>query len=141
MSLAGFNHVFAKAVEIELAPGERIRVAPPLVTTLLKIIAYVEDPYRRAKDLQDIQLVFANYLRESDRLFSDEVFDANLPDFSMVNAFLLGRDLRELASNEDARHIRKFLAKFEEQDVDLEDYSGRQFRNHLLGLQQGFAGT
>ena len=141
MSLSGFSHVFANAIEMELTPGARIRVSPPLVTVLLKIIAYIEDPHRRAKDLQDIQLVLANYLDESDRIFSDEVFDANLPDFSMVNAFLLGRDLRELASSEDARHIRAFLAKFEEQHIDEEDYKGREFRDRLLGFRRGFAGA
>jgi predicted nucleotidyltransferase len=49
--------VFASAVELDLTNELRIRVAPPLVTVLLKIIAYMEDPYRRAKDLQDIRLV------------------------------------------------------------------------------------
>jgi predicted nucleotidyltransferase len=57
MSLAGFEHVFTNAVEMRPAEGLHIRVAPPVVTILLKIIAYMEDPYRRGKDLQDIRVV------------------------------------------------------------------------------------
>lgn len=116
MSLAGFDHVFANAVEMELPAGTRVRVAPPIVTTLLKIIAYVEHPHRRAKDLQDIRLVLGRYEAGSDRLFSDEVFDAGLPDFEMANAFLLGRDSRMLASatlrkNRLCRSVRQALSR------------------------------
>jgi predicted nucleotidyltransferase len=141
MSLAGFDHVFANAVEIELAVGEHLRVAPPIVTTLLKIIAYVEDPYRRAKDLQDIGLVLGRYEAESDRLFSDEIFDAGLPDFEMANAFLLGRDLRALASPLSTTYIEKFLDRFlsaEEPDTE-DDFSARVFHTQIRGLKKGFA--
>jgi predicted nucleotidyltransferase len=144
MSLAGFDHVFADAVEMELSIGTRIRVAPPIVTTLLKIIAYVEDPYRRAKDLQDIRLVLGRYEAESDRLFSDEVFDAALPDFEMANAFLLGRDLRALATPEDASYVEKFLDRFlpDEQGGDEGDaeFAARVFRCQIHGLHKGFSG-
>jgi predicted nucleotidyltransferase len=106
MSLSGFDHVFASAIEMDLSADTHIRVAPPSVTALLKIIAYVDDPHRRAKDLQDIEVILGRYAAESDRLFSEEVFDANLPDFSMANAFLLGLDLRGLATNEEAKYIK-----------------------------------
>ncbi len=38
MSLAGFDHAFTSAVEVNLPGGMTIRVAPPIITTLLKII-------------------------------------------------------------------------------------------------------
>ena len=82
-----------------------IHVSPPIITALLKIIAYVDDPYRRAKDLQDIRIVLRRYEQESDRLFSDAVFDAELPDFEFANAFLLGLDMRALATGDDARFV------------------------------------
>jgi predicted nucleotidyltransferase len=53
MSLAGFDHVFASAVEVNLTGGLTILVAPLIVTALLEIVAKVDDPHRRAKDLQD----------------------------------------------------------------------------------------
>ena len=144
MSLAGFDHVFAGAVEMGLSAGTRVRVAPPVVTTLLKIIAYMEDPYRRAKDLEDIRLVLGRYEAESDRMFSEEVFDADLPDFEMVSAFLLGRDLRALATAEDSTYIEKFLDRFvssgEEEDSQEDDFTARLFRSQIRGLKKGFAG-
>lgn len=99
-------------MEMELSADVRIRVAPPSVTALLKIIAYMDDPYRRAKDLQDIEIILRRYAAGSDRLFSDEVFDAELPDFNMANAFLLGHDLRQLATNEEAKYVEQFLERF-----------------------------
>jgi predicted nucleotidyltransferase len=117
MSLAGFDHVFASAVEVNLT-GLTIRVAPPIVTALLKIIAWVDDPYRRAKDLQDIRIVLRRYEKESDRLFSDVVFDAELPDFEFANAFLLGLDMRALATGDDVRFVDQFLGRLLAQDEE-----------------------
>jgi Uncharacterized protein conserved in bacteria len=50
MSLVGFEHVFARSVPISFAPNVRFKVAPPPVIALLKIVAHIEDPYRRRKD-------------------------------------------------------------------------------------------
>ena len=142
MSLAGFDQVFANAVDMELLAGTRVRVAPPIVTTLLKIIAYVEDPHRRAKDLQDIRLVLGRYEAASNRLFSDEVFDAGLPDFEMANAFLLGRDLRALATTEDSTYVEKFLDRLlsleEGAGAYEDDFTAEVFRHQIRGLRKGF---
>jgi predicted nucleotidyltransferase len=145
MSLVGFEHVFADAAEVHLAGGLRIRVAPPVVTALLKIIAYVEDPCRRAKDLQDIRAVLGRYEEESDRLFSDAVFDAQLPDFGFANAFLLGLDMRKFATTDDARFIGRFLGRFlsgeEEGRFDDEADSGMgTFRGQIDAFKKGFTG-
>jgi predicted nucleotidyltransferase len=145
MSLAGFEHVFANAAEVHLAGGLAIRVAPPVVTALLKIIAYVEDPYRRAKDLQDIRMVLGRYEEESDRIFSDAVFDAQLPDFEFANAFLLGLDMRRLATRDDARYVDRFLGGFlsweEEGRFDDEaDLRMKTFRGQIDAFKKGFTG-
>jgi predicted nucleotidyltransferase len=63
---------------------------------LLKIVAFLDDNDRRAKDLLDIRSMLASYEEDSERIFSDEVLDAKLADFSLANAFLLGMDLRIL---------------------------------------------
>jgi predicted nucleotidyltransferase len=143
MSLTGFEHVFANAVDLPLANGAHIRVTPPIVTILLKIIAYTDDPYRRAKDLDDIRLVLGRYEAESDRLFSDAVFDAALLDFSEANAFLLGLDLRGLATSEDATYIERFLAHFlarDEEESDLDDFAGKTLRGQLRAFERGLRG-
>jgi predicted nucleotidyltransferase len=143
MSLAGFEHVFARAVEVHLPAGLVIRVAPPIVTTLLKIIAWVDDPYRRAKDLQDIRIVLRRYEQEGDRLFSDAVFDAELPDFEFANAFLLGLDMRVLATGEDARFVDQFLGRLLDENEqgrfeDESDFGMRSFRGQIHAFRLGF---
>ncbi len=143
MSLAGFEHVFANAVDLPLASGSHIRVTPPIVTVLLKIIAYTEDPHRRAKDLEDIRLVLSRYEAESDRLFSDVVFDAELPDFSLANAFVLGLDLRRLATTDEAMYINKFLARLlsrDEEDIAPDDLAARVLYGQLGAFKRGFTG-
>jgi predicted nucleotidyltransferase len=145
MSLAGFEHVFADATEVHLAGGLAIRVAPPVVTVLLKIIAYVEDPYRRAKDLQDIRFVLGRYEREGDRLFADAVFDAQLPDFEFANAFLLGLDMRRFATTDDARFIDRFLRRFlswedEGRFEDEADFGMKTLRGQVDAFKKGFTG-
>jgi predicted nucleotidyltransferase len=145
MSLVGFEHVFADAAEVHLAGGLRIRVAPPVVTALLKIIAYVEDPNRRAKDLQDIRVVLGRYEEESDRRFSDAVFDAQLPDFEFANAFLLGLDMHRFATRDEARYIDRFLGRFlpreEEGRFDDEaEFGMKTFRGQIDAFKKGFTG-
>lgn len=51
MSLVGFEHVFSRSLPFSFAEGVQYRVAPPPVITLLKIVAFMDDPYRRKKDL------------------------------------------------------------------------------------------
>ena len=145
MSLAGFDHVFASAVDVKLPGGMTIRVAPPIVTALLKIIAWVDDPYRRAKDLQDIRIVLRRYEQESDRLFSDAVFDADLPDFEFANAFLLGLDIRALATGDDARFVEQFLGRLLAQEEegrfdDESDFGMKSFRGQINAFRKGFTG-
>lgn len=142
MSLSGFDHVFASAIEMDLSADVRIRVAPASVTALLKIIAYMDDPYRRAKDLQDIEIILGRYAAGSHRLFSDEVFDAELPDFNMANAFLLGLDLRRLATNEEVECVEQFLERFmgSEEGLDAGDSGIGIFHGQIRALQIGFNG-
>jgi hypothetical protein len=52
------------------------------------------------------------YLHDSDELFSDAVFDAELPDFSLANALLLGRDVGRLAGPRDTPVIERFIDRF-----------------------------
>ncbi len=145
MSLAGFDHVFTRAVEVNLPGGVTIRVAPPIITALLKIIAWADDPYRRAKDLQDIRIVLGRYEQESDRLFSDAVFDAELQDFEFANAFLFGLDMRSLATGQDARFVEQFLGRLlaQEEEGQFEgesEFGMKSFRGQLHAFRRGFTG-
>jgi predicted nucleotidyltransferase len=111
MRLAGFGHVFRDSVEVELAAGLRFKVVPPPVLALLKMASYLDDPYGRAKDLIDIRRLLRYYERDTDRVFSDEVFAADLPDVEFASAFLLGLDLGIIATADDTQLIERFLTK------------------------------
>lgn len=101
----------------------------------------VPNSNRRAKDLADIHRVLGRYEADSDRLFSDAVFDAELPDFSEANAFLLGVDLRALATQDEAAYIERFLGYFllqDEGEIEADDFAGREFRGRLFAFEKGF---
>jgi predicted nucleotidyltransferase len=90
----GFDHVFATAQPVRLAPDLTLKVASSTALILLKIVAFMDDPQRRAKDLDDIRGLLVQYEADSDRVSSDVVVDAALEDYGLAPAFLLGLDLR-----------------------------------------------
>ncbi len=109
MSLVGFDHVFATAQPVQLAPDLALKVISSTALMLLKIVAFMDDPQRRVKDLDDIRGILVQYEADSDRTFSDVVIDAELQDYGLAPAFLMGLDLRALCSNDEARIVYKFL--------------------------------
>ena len=132
MSLAGFDHVFRHATLIEFAPKVEFPVAPLAVVALLKIFAFLDGPYRRAKDLLDLKMLMTKYEADGDRLFSDEVFAANLTDFDQSNAFLLGLDVGLLANSAEKTIVSKFLDRHCDNDSHTE-----RVRLHFQAFQQG----
>jgi predicted nucleotidyltransferase len=107
MSLVGFEHVFREAVERDLAPDLRMRVIPLPVLALLKMAAFLEG---RQKDIYDIESLLARYEIDSERRFSDEVYEADLAlTFDMAGAFLLGLDVGKLCTAEEAEIVERFL--------------------------------
>lgn len=81
---------------------------------LLKIVAVMDDPRRRVKDLDEVRGLLTQYEADSERLFSDVVIDAGLADFGLATAFLLGIDLRGLCTTEEAEIVNAFLAAMNE---------------------------
>lgn len=146
MSLVAFDHVFARAVPITFVPGIEFKVAPLSVIALLKIVAYMEDPYRRAKDLAHLKVLFRGYEAESDRIFGDDVFAAELEDFEYTNAFLLGSDVGAIATDEDANIMYAFLNKHrisapelaELHRDDLHQSDALRFHVQLSAFEKGF---
>jgi predicted nucleotidyltransferase len=89
-------------------------VISPTTLMLLKIVAFMDDPQRRVKDLDDICGLLTQYEADSERLFSDVVIDAGLADFGLAPAFLLGIDLKVLCTPEEAAIVNAFLAAMNE---------------------------
>jgi predicted nucleotidyltransferase len=149
MSLAGFDHVFRDSAEQDVGEGLIFKVIPPPVLALLKIAAYLDDSQRRSKDLLDFRSLMKEYERDSQRIFSDEVFHANLPDVEFAGAFLLGLDLKAIATKQDKSLIDSFVGKVgmvESSGADPtdEDWSTRDashFQQQLSAFLKGFQGA
>jgi predicted nucleotidyltransferase len=109
MSLVGFDHVFPTAQPVQLAPDLTLKVISSTALMLLKIVAFMDDPHRRVKDLDDIRGLLLQYEADSERIFSDVVIDAALQDFGLAPAFLMGLDLRALCADDEAHVVYAFL--------------------------------
>lgn len=110
MSLMGFEHVFRDAVEQDIASGCRSMVIPPHVLGLLKIIAYLDHPALREKDLVDISALLDLYEVDGTRRFHADIYSEGL-NFDDAGAFLLGRDIGALCGPEEATVVEAFLSK------------------------------
>src|SRR5271167_4113409 len=69
MSLVGFDHVFTEAQAIKVNDSLTVNVAPVPVLALLKIVAFLDRPYERERDLDDLRGILSQYGEGSDRLF------------------------------------------------------------------------
>ena len=114
MSLVGFDHVFTDAQPVQFSADLTLKVISSTALMLLKIVAFMDDPQRRVKDLDDIRGLLTQYESDSERLFSDVVIDAGLADFGLAPAFLLGIDLKALCTPEEAAIVNAFLAAMNE---------------------------
>jgi predicted nucleotidyltransferase len=148
MSLVGLDHVFETARPFPLAPDLTLKVIPPTVLMLLKIVAFMDDQQRRIKDLDDIRGLLVLYEADSDRVFSDVVIDAELEDFGLAPAFLMGLDLRTLCNDEEVQIVHAFLETTNNEDNPawmafvrargVGDHVEEDARNQLETFRRGF---
>jgi len=144
MSLVGFEHAFSRASLLQFGQDMQWRVAPLSVLALLKIISYMDDPNGRQKDLTDLRVLFRLYEADSERLFGDKVFSADLEDIEYANAFLLGIDVGGFATQEEREIVNTFLADHLIPDEELAELhpddvqrNGPQFQHQLRAFQMG----
>jgi predicted nucleotidyltransferase len=146
MSLVGFDHVFDKSTPVEFVAGLSFRVAPLPVIAFLKIVAFTEAPSRRKRDLDDLKALLQRYEYESDRIFGDEVFGADLEDVEFASAFLLGVDIGTLVTDDEADVVHEFLRKQRKSAEDVSDLNREhstqaeewRFQMQLAAFEIGF---
>jgi predicted nucleotidyltransferase len=144
MSMAGFDHVFGDSVTVLLEGGLEYKAVPPPVLVLLKMAAYLDDPYGRAKDLLDFRRLLRNYERDSERIFSGEVFQAALSDIEFAGAFLLGRDAGRIMTADDHEFVARFISLVESrtEEAPALDFDGRdtaRFQQQMAAFRQGLS--
>jgi predicted nucleotidyltransferase len=129
MSLVGFRLALERAVPLEVAPGVSVPVAPVAVIGLLKMVAYLDRPHERERDLEDLAFLLEEYAADDDeRRYSPEVISAGLR-FETASAFLLGHDLGELVDSRERECVERFVKLL----MDETDPSATQGRMARLG--------
>jgi predicted nucleotidyltransferase len=79
---------------------------------LLKLISYQDRPADRRRDVADIVVMCEQYESESDRRYEvDAVVDGIRVSFDHAGAFVLGRDIREVARDNSLDAAARFFAR------------------------------
>jgi predicted nucleotidyltransferase len=120
MSLVGFDHAFVDAVEYRLSSDLTASVVSLPTLALLKIVAYLENPYEREKDLADFAALLSRFEPDDEKRFAADVLDAGM-DYDAVPAYLIGKDLAALCSGEETTLVAKLLGQ-------LQDHASRSFQ-------------
>ncbi|MFH0899871.1 MAG: hypothetical protein V2A73_04505 [Pseudomonadota bacterium] len=117
MNLAGLRHAFSHNQSIDLSPaGAAISVADLSVLALLKIVAYLDRPSERRRDLGDLALILEEYLACDDvRRWQDDVIAARIP-YDCASSFVLGRNLAAFVDGDEQTAIRTFLGKLRDEN-------------------------
>jgi predicted nucleotidyltransferase len=110
MSLLGFRlafeygHLFRPLEDLEL------QVVPPPVLAVLKMVAFQDKPYERARDLLDLGHMIEEFLPEGDdRRFADEVFRLGLA-YEQTSAFFLGKEIGSIVNGPERKKVAAFVS-------------------------------
>jgi predicted nucleotidyltransferase len=115
MSLLGMRLAFERGVDLRIAADLEVRVVPLHVLAVLKVVAYLDRPQIREKDLADLAHILHGYVgRDSHRRFSSEVPD-ELTEFEDVAPYLLGRDIGTVVNAEERDCLEGFVARVQDE--------------------------
>ncbi len=153
LSLVGFDLAFSEGNVIQVTPATEVLVPPLPVLVLLKMIAWMDRPHDRTKDLGDIAHIWDNALSDDDRWAeSSPWLDADLDlDYDNQGAFFVGWNLGQVAGPGHVHWAKRFLDQVRDEDssafaqfVRAARYAGNpevKLRGRLsafeLGIQRG----
>ena len=111
MSVAGFDLAFTRTDLIQVREGLTVPVPRLPVLVLLKMIAWLDRPHERAKDLGDIVFMWDRALPELDDRRWDPVHPvgAAMLEYDDQRAFFAGWELGQIAAPEHLHWARRFL--------------------------------
>jgi len=114
MNLPGFRLAFAEARPVEIIPGVTVRVASLQSLVLLKMGAYLDQPWERDTDLSDIaHILFEFPGPDAEARWSDEILDLGL-EFEDISPFVLGNQLGGVADKAEGRLVQSFVTAVED---------------------------
>jgi len=112
MNMIGFRLAFEQYNLIDIASHLKAKVAAVSVLALLKMISFMDRPFERERDLEDLTFILDHYLGPVDeRRWDDDTF-AHSPDYDTAPAFCLGRDLGKIVDRREESEFRTFVSLF-----------------------------
>ncbi len=108
MSLVGMRLAFETAADTPIAKDLRIAVPSLCSLALLKMVAYLDRPHERERDLADLAHVLEEYVVHSD----ERVYGENIPseiELERRPSFLFGADLGALVNATERAVVDRFI--------------------------------
>jgi len=119
MTVIGFDLAFEHQSLVGIGDGVQVAVADLPAVIILKMIAYLDRPPQRLRDVQDILAVLRWHEDGAgDRLFEERVVRLDLP-VDEAAALLVGSDVAEVADGRCTPKIREFMDVVDEGQLDL----------------------
>lgn len=129
MSLLGFRLAFERSVSVHITADLTVRVAPVPVVVVLKMVAHMDRPGERQRDLEDIGYVFEDFVGpDAKERYSDIVFERGLT-YEEVSPFLLGQEISAIVNVAERDAVQRFLGAVEDEG----DPRGAQAQMARLG--------
>lgn len=109
MSLVGLGLAFQNNIPVPLRVGGEFYAATVPAVVILKMVAYLDRPAERGRDLMDLAYVLSGYAEDDlERRFSPGVLDLQM-DSEDVGPYLLGQDVSGLVGEPERRVVESFL--------------------------------
>lgn len=116
LNVVGFDLAFSVSNIVPVTRAIQVLVPPLCVLVLLKMIAWMDRPYDRTKDLGDIALIWDTSLSEDERWAEPSPWlDANV-DYDNQGAFSIGWKLGEIAEVGHVHWAKRFLDRVRDDD-------------------------
>nr|WP_315253462.1 nucleotidyl transferase AbiEii/AbiGii toxin family protein [uncultured Duganella sp.] len=112
MNIAGYDEVLAAAESVEVAPGFVQKVVSIAGLAILKIVAWSDRGRANPKDALDLIFLMDSYAAAGnlDRIYNDDqLIAAGGHDPDNAGAYLLGQDIRHLASASTLDVLKKII--------------------------------
>ncbi|HTJ43807.1 MAG TPA: nucleotidyl transferase AbiEii/AbiGii toxin family protein [Kofleriaceae bacterium] len=104
---------------LALGDGAEVNVASVPSIIVLKMVAYLDRPGAREKDLGDLAHTIALYVDDDDdRRFTDEVFEQQLA-FEDAAPFLAGQDVASICETRHRDQVARFLDRLSREGVEI----------------------
>lgn len=114
-NMAGFEELVPSAIQVSIAPGVTVPVAPLPLYVLLKLVAYGDRKER--KDLASVLHCLRHYREDDDGRYGLE-HDGNLVPYEYTCSYLLGQDGRSFSASV-AGSVRPVLDQFDTPDAAI----------------------